>query len=130
MTTQEYLDSPYRIGFMSAFPLKEKLKSFDVEAYCKQFPVKFQVHIAKFSFGKNNEYEVYGIITDEVNISNKLPLDGFGSMCCYDEAKTMKEAIASLIEELGLSICNDVNSWPFAKIILLNSKETIQKICG
>ncbi len=127
MTTQEYLDKKYRIGFTQSFPVKRILASMNAKSYCRKFLVEFQVHIAEFTFGNNNEFSIYGIITDQVDISKHLFLDGFGSMCLYDEARVMKVAAAKLASMYNLPICEDICSWPYAKVLLGINKQTAER---
>lgn len=118
MMIYEFLSKPQRIGFTESFPVKEVLESYYVDLHCRRFPVTVRVDICNLSFGKNNEFKVKGIVTSRIDISDKLFLGGFGSMCCFDEAKTMKEAVAYIAAHKNLVICEDICPWPFCKVIV------------
>lgn len=115
MTTETYLKSDFKIGLMTSFPVKEVINSYTCETLCRNIPVKFQVHVCLFSFGEQNEYECPGIITDRVDISHKLFLHGFGQGVDH-EVLTMREGITKIAEQEGLTICDVINDWPYAKV--------------
>lgn len=118
MTTEEYLKSNQMIGFTQSFPVLETIETENVSAKCRNFNVNFNVHLVKVGFGDNNKYNCLAIVTDKVDISYKLPLNGWNSYCCYDEAETMEKALVEFAEKKGYILCNKVCSWPFAKAIV------------
>jgi len=114
----KYLKESYMIGFTYSYPTKTILKTFDIETTCRGFDVKFKVHLAKGSFGKNNEFEVSILKTEKVSIAEHLFLNGWNSMCCYDEAETMEKAIVEICKKENLMICRKACSWPFATAVV------------
>jgi len=117
---KEYLEKSKMIGFMEALPEDPKgvIDEITVRTKCRNFDVSFKVRYGKVTFGKNNEFHCYGITTDAVDISHRLPLGGFNSMCCYDEADTMELAVTEMAKKHNLMICDKRCSWPHAKVVV------------
>lgn len=115
----KYLKETLMIGFMEKFPEVEGdlVDEITVESTCRRYDVKFKVRFGKVSFAEG-KHTVDGITTDRVDISAKLPLAGFGSQCCYDEAETMEKAIVQMAMKHNLMICQKICSWPHAKAIV------------
>ncbi len=115
-----YLKQPIRIGFMDSYPVKEVLDEITINSKCKNFDVSFKVKYCIFTFGKNNEHTIHGIITDNVSISHLLPLNGFGSHSFEYSAETMELGVIEMCKKHDLMICGDggkICSYPFAKAI-------------
>lgn len=118
MTIEEYLDKPQMIGFTQSFPIKEILFTVKATSKIRNIPIKFNIHVVKLGFGDNLKYHILGIVTDHVDISDHLPLNGFGSISYFDEARIMKIAVAKLASCNNYTICQDICSWPFAKVLI------------
>ncbi len=116
----KYLKETLMIGFMEKFPeIKEEvIDEITVQSKCKGYDVTFKVRYGKLSFGEGNAYKVSGITTDVVDISHKLPLHGFNSMCCYNEAETMEKAVTEMAAKHSLIVCQKICSWPHAKVVV------------
>lgn len=115
MTIEKYLDKPQMIGFMESFPIKEILFTAKATSKIRNIPIKFNIHVAKLGFGDNLEYHVLGIVTD--TMTYLLP-KRFGSISYFDEARIMKIAVAKLASCNNYTICQDICSWPFAKVLI------------
>jgi hypothetical protein len=117
---QNYLSKSHMIGFMEAFPEDPKgvVDEIIVKAQCRKFDVSFKVRYGKVTFGPENQHSVMGITTDTVSISERLPLNGFNSHCCFDEAETMEKAVVEMAKKHNLMICDKRCSWPHAKAIV------------
>lgn len=115
---KKYLDESQHIGFMSDFPIQDKLETFKINTKCRNIPVEVIVHYCKLQYGSKPEDTVAGLVTERLDISKYLPLNGFASNCCYDEATTMEEAIVEIARQKNVMICNKINSWPFAKAVI------------
>lgn len=119
MTPEEYLNqktNPHRIGFTQEFPIVKYLKFETVTKKCRNFTVTFDVNLVKVSFG--GKYTCTAIVTDCVDISHNLFMNGWNSCCFVDEAETMEKALVEFAEKNGFELCTKVNSWPFAKAIV------------
>ena len=114
----DYLSEPKRIGFMEEFPVSKTLKTETYKSSCRNWPVSFTVSHCEVTFGKNNEYKCFAVVTSEVSISSRLPLSGFGSYCHHDEADTMEQAVVDFCKKNNLYIARKSCSWPFAKAIV------------
>jgi len=122
MTTEEYLNAGLSIGYRENFPVKRKINTYHIETECRGFPVTVKVTHCFFGFGENKEYEVEGMITNAVSISDKLPLNGFGSHSYADAAETMRKAIIEVLNQLeNTFILREGSSWPVGKVILTHS---------
>lgn len=118
MTPEEYRNSHVRIGFMQDFPqVGEPTDAVTYKAVCRGFMTEVSVSQTRLSFG-DGDHTVAGVVTSRVDISHNLPMGGFNSHCCYDEAETMDAAIAQYCEENGLELCRKINSWPYGKAVV------------
>ncbi len=102
----------HKIGFMrEPFPVQEGT-NFDQESFllkCRNFDVEVEVSRCRLEFSSTG-FE--GVVTNQVSISEKLPLGGFASMCYMDEADVMKKAVEMYAEKRGMCIGGEYNNWP------------------
>lgn len=116
--TEQIFNEPCKIGFMQPFPVKgEPLVTKTYNLFCRSIPVEVEVSKVKVTYGKNNEFECTAVVTNRVDISNRLSLGGHGSYCHLSEADTMKHAAKLFCEEEGIELCQLINNWPSFKAI-------------
>ena len=115
----KFLDGKQKVGFTNVFVEKPNsvVNSKIINDKCRGIDVRFEVRYCILLFGDDNEFEVHGIVTDCLSISDRLPLGGFNSNSNEDTSKLMEEAVVLLAHENELLICDKVCSWPFAKAI-------------
>ena len=114
-----YLAEPQRIGFIKEFP-ETDAKPLDeeiIEDECMGVKVKFSVRLTKLKFG-DGKYEVTGIVTDKVDISSKLRLNGYGSHSYINVGKMLEAALAKMCLKHNLFVNNKICTWPFAKAVV------------
>ncbi len=115
----KYLSDCPMIGFTQTFTESETVyDEIDVEDVCRGFNVTFKVRFCKVTFGDNNEFFCRAIVTEQIDISKKLPMNGFGSYSHLDELKTLEKAVIIMARKNDLMICSKICSWPFAKAIV------------
>ena len=110
---QDYLEEHLKIGFTSNFPVSTVLKNLEVQENCLRFSVTVEIKLCR-----STVLNCLMLVTERLDISNRLALNGFGSGCCFDEAHTMERAVIEICKQEDLMICQKVCSWPFAKVIV------------
>ena len=115
----DYLNGKQKIGFTDVFIEKPNstIHSKIIKDKCRGYDVEFEVRHCILLFGDDNQFEVHGIVTDCLSISDKLPMGGFNSNSNEDTSKLMEQAVILSAYENELLICNKICSWPFAKAI-------------
>lgn len=110
-----YLKETLMVGFMSTFPVARVIDEITIKSTCRRYDVEFKVKYVRLAMEEGGKEICDGIVTDKVEINHHLPMNGFGSHCYIDEAKTMEEAVIEMAKKHDLMICNKICSWPFAK---------------
>lgn len=106
-----------KIGFTEEFPVVEKITSRQYAGRVRDTEVVFWVRYCRFSFG-DGRYTVQGIVTDPVRVKDNRGLGGFGHHGYIEEAQVMREGVIEMCKSQNLMICNEICSWPFAKVIV------------
>lgn len=125
MDEKQYLESSIRVG-ITDYAIGEKRDTVRYSANCGRFPVIVSVSLATVQF---DGYHVTCVVTDRVDISGNLPLNGYGSYCYQDEAQTMERAVAAYCRENGFTICKKESSWPYA-VAVVTKFETVSQPQG
>jgi len=123
---RKYLDESLMVGFMSNFPetKEECIDSIVIEEDLLNHKVTFNVRFTQLTYGDDNEYEVLGIVTDELSISNKLPMNGFNSFSHQDIGLLLDKAVVIMAAKHDLVLCKKVCSWPFGKAIVTKKTDS------
>lgn len=114
----DYIKTPHHIGF-DHWPTVEVLDTITIKTKCRtNYDVTFDVRYVKVSLEKSSHVIFHAIVTDRVDIGSRLPLGGFNSYCCYDEANTMELGIVEMAKKHNLMICDKKCSWPSAQAVV------------
>ena len=116
----KYLKEPHRMGF-DPYPTKEVIDTMTIDLKCRRdsYQVPVTVSLVKGIFKSSGEdILLNAIVTSQVDIASRLPLHGFNSNCCFDEAETMEQAVVLMAKKHNLMICTKKVSWPEAQAIV------------
>ena len=116
---KKYNNEPLKIGFTESFP-ENSTKVIDKFIF-ERGGHKVEVRLTKLTFGKKNEYDVTGIVTDRLEIPRK----GFGDHGYEGEAEIMKLAAIDMAYKHKLMVFQNVCSWPFVKIVVGEPSDSI-----
>ena len=76
----------------------------------------FQIIAGPLKWGEETMEDTYVLevhyILSESKHTKELPLNGFGSMLCYDYADKAEELADKFCKEHNFILCNHLNSWP------------------
>lgn len=119
---QKYLKQPHHMGF-DPFPVIDILDKITIAAKCRTYDVTFDVKYARVCLSDMPDVEFFAIETTRVEISHRLPLNGYNSNCCYDEAETMELGVIEMAKKHDLLICDKKTSWPYAQAVVQEWKK-------
>ena len=113
----DYLTSNSRIGFTQSFPVVEVISEMEVTNLCRNYNVTFKVQHVKVCYGKKTDV-VDAVVTERVDIANRLFAGGWGQHSYIDEGEVMEKAVVEMCKQKNLMICTKICTWPFAKAIV------------
>lgn len=114
---------------MRVFPVKEILHTEPVFVYTETYfqtyaHLRCDVSLVKLSFGENNEFEIYGVETE--NTYKRIERREYNFRDGFEqEARFLEKAVMQFCEKYGYIPGLKINSWPMCKVSI--SSKNINK---